>query len=114
MNFQLPTILKSTAKDIFSDAFPLIQKYAPTIGAALGGGPGFAIGALLPILGNAFNAHPGDIKTLVSNIVNDPDAQAKLEQIEHEHSGWVCAMTDSVDRLTSAEVNIKLSWADPK
>ncbi len=97
-------------KDLLGDAFPLIKKFAPTIGSIIGGPVGFASGYILPILANAFNAHPTDFKELIANIVNDPASQSKLENLESEHCDWLCKTLDSVGNLAEAEINIKLKW----
>jgi hypothetical protein len=107
-------ISKTSAKELLSDAFPIIEKFAPGIAGAIGGPIGFAAGYIIPVLARAFGSPSTDLKQLVANILNDPHAADKLGEIEHEHSDWLCSITDSVDRLTSAEVNIKLSWAEPK
>lgn len=98
-------------KEMFKEVLPLISKYSPTISAAIGGPYGFAIGYLIPILAKTFNCDPQNIAGLVKNIINDPDAQSKLESIEHDHCDWLCSIMDNVDRLSNAEINIKLSWS---
>ncbi len=111
MNF---SIMKSSGKELFSDALPIIEKFAPSLGGVIGGPAGFAIGYIIPILAHAFGAHPNDIKQIIANIISDPDAASKLQAIEHEHADWLCAAVDSAGRLIGAEINVKLSWADPK
>lgn len=101
-------------KELFSDALPLIQKFAPTIGAAIGGPMGLATGYVIPILANAFGSKPNDFKDLVKNILNDSHAQEKLESIEHEHGDWVCTLMDSVNNLSSMKINIELTWQSDK
>ena len=97
-------------KELFGDALPIIEKFAPSIGGAIGGPVGVAAGYVVPILANAFGAHPSNIKELVGNILADSGAQSKLEAIEHEHGDWVCTLMDSVGNLTSAKINIELTW----
>ena len=99
--------------ELFSDVLPLIQKVAPTIGAAIGGPIGLAAGYVIPVLANAFDAHPTNVKQLVSNILADPNAQSKLQDIESEHANWLSSLMDSVNNLSHAEVNIKLDWQSP-
>lgn len=97
-------------KELLGEAFPIIAKFAPTIAGALGGQMGFAAGYIIPILANAFDAHPTDLKSLISNIVNDPNTQTKLQNIEDEHCDWLCTTLDSIGNLSEAEINIKLKW----
>ncbi len=101
-------------KELLGDAFPIIAKFAPSIGAAIGGPMGFAAGYLLPVLANTFNAHPTNMQELVTNILNDPNTQGKLESIEHEHGDWLCTTLDSIGNLAEAEINIKLKWQTDK
>jgi hypothetical protein len=97
-------------KELFSDALPIISKFAPSIGAAIGGPVGLASGYAIPILASAFGAHPTDVRGLVQKIVNDSEAQSKLEGLEHEHGDWICALVDSVGNLSKAEIHINLEW----
>lgn len=97
-------------KELFADALPIITKFAPSIGAAIGGPVGAATGFVVPLLATAFGVHPSDIGGLTQKILDDPDSQGKLEQIEEEHGDWVCRLMDSVNNLSHAEVNIKLDW----
>jgi len=99
---------------IFNDALPIISKFAPSIGTALGGPIGFATGYILPILAKAFNANPQNLSELVNNIISDPDSQTKLESIEHEHGDWLCTTLDSIGNLAEAEISVKLKWQTEK
>lgn len=102
--------MKLNMKELFDDALPIIQKFSPTIGAAIGGPFGLAAGYVVPVLASAFGTHPSNIKDLVGKILTDSDAQGKLEAIEHEHGDWVCTLMDSVGNLTSAKINVELTW----
>lgn len=97
-------------KDVFRDAIPLVEKFAPTIGAAIGGPIGAAAGAVIPILANVFDGHPNDIPGLVQRILTDSDASNKLQSLENEHHDWLCSMMDTVQSLVKAEISIKLEW----
>jgi len=97
-------------KELFNDALPIIKNFAPTIGAAIGGPAGAAAGYAIPILANSFGANPGDIKQIVSNILQDPNAEEKLDKAEHEHKDIICALIDSMHGLSRAEINLKLEW----
>lgn len=95
---------------IFQEALPIIQKFAPSIGEIIGGPIGLSVGYIIPILASAFNVHPANLKQLVSTIVQDPDAESKLQHIEKEHGDWLCTILNSVSALSKAEVNVKLEW----
>lgn len=97
-------------KDLFHDALPIITKFAPTIGAAIGGPVGVAAGYVVPVLANAFGAKSTDIKDLVNKILADPGSEGKLEAIEQEHGDWVGALMNNVTHLTSAKINVELTW----
>lgn len=98
-------------KGIFKDALPIIATVAPTVAKAIGGPIGIAAGYIIPILANAFGAHPSDMSTIVSNLLSDPEANAKLQTIEDEHGDWLDGLMESVNNLQHAEINIKLDWA---
>jgi hypothetical protein len=98
-------------KELFSDALPLIKNFAPTIGLAIGGPYGVASGYAVSLLANLFSADPSDIKQLVSNIVQDPEATEKLQKLEMSHADWLSGLMKNVNKLAKAEVNIKLEWA---
>ncbi len=97
-------------KDLLKDALPFISSFAPSIAGAIGGPVGLAAGYVLPVLADAFNIHPSNIAGLATKIVNDPDAQKKLEQIENDYGDIVNSLTNSFNHLASAEINIKLNW----
>ncbi len=105
-------ILAGTAKELLNDAFPIIEKCAPSIAGAIGGVPGFALGFILPALSKAFNAPSGDIPQLVTNILNDPDNKAKLAKIQDEH-GWIATLSTEMNRLAGAEITVRLNWITP-
>ena len=97
-------------KDKFRDALPLLEKFAPTIAGTIGGPYGMAAGYIIPILAAAFGAHPTDINGIITQILQDPQAQGKLEELEHEHGDWLCTLTESVSNLIKAEIHISLEW----
>jgi hypothetical protein len=98
-------------REIFDASLPIINKFAPSIGGAIGGPYGFAAGYILPLLATAFGSHPSDVKDLVQKILNDPNAQGKLESLEHEHGDWICGLLDSAEKLQEAEISVKLRWS---
>jgi hypothetical protein len=99
-------------KEMFDSALPIITKFSPSIGAAIGGPYGFAAGYILPILASSFGSHPSNIQDLVSRIISDPQADVKLASLEHEHGDWLCGIFDSASKLQEAEINVKLKWAN--
>lgn len=103
----LPAI---TLKSVFKDALPIIDKYAPTIGSVIGGVPGLALGLVVPILAKAFGSDAHNLSDIVANIVKDEAAPIKLQALEAEHCDWICSLTQSVNKLQSAEISIKLDW----
>jgi hypothetical protein len=58
----------------------IVAHFAPVLGTALAGPAGGMVGALIS---NAFNSTQQ--QELVSQIKSDPDAEAKLKQIEADH-----------------------------
>lgn len=100
----------TSIKDIFKDAMPVIKDAAPILGGLIGGPTGLVLGNLVPLLATAFGTHPANLGDLVTAIMNDPHAPAKLKSVEDMHSDWLSTMLDSVSGLTEAEINIKLKW----
>lgn len=97
-------------KKEFDLVMPWLKVAAPTIGSAIGGPFGAAVGYIIPVLANAFGAHPTDIKDLVQKMLENPDRDKIIQQVEHEHGDWICTLMDSTSNLTKAEVTIKLEW----
>lgn len=99
--------------EIFTEAMPIIEKFAPSLGAAIGGPFGHAAGSIIPWLAKAFESDPTDLKQLVANILKDPDAETKLNKIETLHGPWLKHLIDKANNLSKAEINIKLEWQNP-
>lgn len=97
-------------KSIFKEAIPTLEKFSPTIAAAIGGPPGLAISFVIPMLAKAFGADSHNLNDIVKAIVKDVDAPIKLEALEHQNHDWLCAIMDSVNNLVAAEINIRLDW----
>lgn len=98
-------------KELFNDALPLIKNFAPTIGLAIGSPFGVASGYAVSLLANLFDSSPADVKQLVSNIMDDPNANQKLEDLEKRHGVWIAGLMKSVNKLSKAEINVKLEWS---
>jgi hypothetical protein len=103
-------------KELLSDALPIIERFAPTIATVIGGPFGFLSGSIIPILTSAFGVKTGDLKSLASNILNDPDAQNKLATLENNHGDLLSSILNSpsINNLANAEINIKLAWQQNK
>lgn len=106
--------MKINAKEILKDALPIINQYAPTIGAAIGGPVGFAAGYVLPLLSAAFSQNPYDIKGIARQVLSDTDSKTKLEALEAEHADWIGSLEDSFSNLAKAEIHINLEWQPQK
>lgn len=100
--------------ELFSEALPIISKFAPTIGAAIGGPFGAAAGYVIPILANSFGVHPTQIKDLVNEIVTNTDSQVKLQTLECEHADWLNQIISNTNNLTNAKIHIELAWQQDK
>lgn len=97
-------------KDLFKDAWPIIETAAPSLARVFGGAPVMAINFLLPLIYKAFNVEAGNLPQLINSILNNTDASVKLESIEHEHGDWMCSMLDSIGQLESLEFSVKINW----
>ena len=97
---------------IFREILPVLQKFAPTLAAIVGGPAGIATGFVIPLLANAFKLDfkPGSLSGLVSSILSASDAPEKLNAIEKEHAPWLSAMMDETGKLAKAEISVKLEW----
>lgn len=95
---------------IFKEALPTIEKYAPTLGSFFGGAPGIALSIVVPLLAKAFNTEAMNFSDLISRIMKDEAAPLKLQSLEDEHYDWLCSLLNSVNKLKSAEIVIKLDW----
>jgi hypothetical protein len=95
---------------LFENALPLLNQFAPTIGATLAGPPGFAAGYIIPLLAHAFSALPKNAKEISDAILADKDAASKLRDLEFNHAGILSALGDSISSLSKAEINVKLEW----
>lgn len=100
----------NSLKTIFKDALPTLEKFSPSIAAALGGVPGFALSVVVPILAKTFGVDSHNLNDLASAILKDEHASVKLQGLENQHHDWLCAVTDSVSNLASAELHLKLDW----
>jgi hypothetical protein len=96
--------------EVFNDVMPIIRKASPLLAGLIGGPAGVVLSHIIPILADAFEAHPDNLKELVDNILKDPDAQKKLCKIEGAHKDKFAALADNANNLSEAEINIKLKF----
>lgn len=97
-------------KEILGDAFPLIEKLAPAFASALTSPMGGAITlTAINLLSNAFGLNPKEVKKLGETIVNDPDSDSILENLEETFSALI-RQNWNLKMPTKAEITIKLEW----
>jgi len=98
-------------KEILADAWPIIEAASPIVATALGGPLGGTASIVFKLLGNAFNCPTHDIPTLVKNIIEDPEAHAKLLTVQSGIPDAYKQMLKDILRLPDeAEINIKMKW----
>lgn len=98
-------------KEMLADAWPIIEKVAPALAQAIGG----------PVLGSAVTAfgwlakkfEANELSALVDRIVNDPDSESKLQQIDLDFSDEMTkAAVRSVGKLASLKANVEIAWRE--
>ena len=97
-------------REIFADSLPIIEKFAPTIGAAIGGPVGMASGYIIPFLASAFKVDPTNLGALSTAIATNSDPQSVLSELENLHGSWLKSIATNMPNLASAEINLKLQW----
>ena len=98
-------------KEILGDAFPIIKEFAPAIASAIGSPiSGIATMFGINLLGNAFGISPAEVSKLGAAIVENPEAQTKLQQIQDSFSEWFTNHAEQFKMPSSVEVNIKMNW----
>jgi len=101
-------------KDILGDAFQTIEKFAPTIGHALGSPmAGAAAGYLINLVANAFGINPANIRDLAPAILQDSHAGDKLADLEYTFSDWIknASRNFQLKLPKTADIHIKIEWA---
>ncbi len=96
-------------KDIFKDALPILEEVAPMIARLIGGYPAIAAEYLLPALTKVVGSH-GDVGQLAKDIVSKDFAQQCIKDFEHEHSDVLHSLLENINKLSSAEINLKLNF----
>ena len=104
------TSFEMPLKSVFKEVLPTLEKFSPSIAAAIGGPVGFAMSFIIPLLAKSFGTETHDVSSLVKAILKDPESPVKLQSLEHQHHDWICGMLDSINNLQSAEISIKLEW----
>ena len=99
------------AKDLLIDALPIIKQFAPTIGAAIGGPIGMAAGYVIPVLANAFEGNPDNLKDLSQKIISHPQCKDILCTLENNHNTFLSQINNAINELAKAEITVKLEWA---
>ena len=100
-------------KELISELYPLIEKTAPAIARALGLGKLSTVAPwALYFLSKAFGIRMTDVKELPTAIINDPESDHKLKQLENSFSDWV---EDNKEvfadfKISNLEVNVKVNF----
>jgi hypothetical protein len=97
-------------KDVFREVLPLIQRVAPSVAAAIGGPIGMAADYIFPVLADAFGVSTSEPKAVVDAILSHDGSENTLAKVEADHCDVLCGLMNSVNQLSQAEINIKLSW----
>jgi hypothetical protein len=98
-------------KEVLSDVYPIIEKYAPTLATALGSplsGMAAVFGA--NIIANAFGVNVNDVKRLPEIIGSDLDAKEKLCSLEETFSSFFQNASNNFKMPNHLEVTVKASW----
>ena len=83
-----------------NDLIPMVSKFAPAIGTALGGPlGGMAVSALAKQFGVA-----DEVEAVTKAIKADPEAEAKIKQLEHDKFKAILADKDSARKREMAVV----------
>lgn len=93
-------------KKLMHNALPIIERFSPIIGSAIGGIPGFALGHLIPLLAKTFGADPNDPNDVANAILSDSNAGEKLKALEAEHCDSLCQIMKNLHDTKSAELSI--------
>lgn len=84
----------SNAKEILKDALPLIEKFAPSIAAIIGGPTAEAVANfIIHMFLQNFNVNSSNVGDLSTAIINHPQVEEKLATIENEHADFLNTMT---------------------
>lgn len=90
------------------DAFPLIEKFAPSVGAILRHHSSIAGNILLPMVARAFGADSALPAGLNSLIANHPQAEAILRSFEADYAPFLTGLLRPM-----RSVKIEVEWCEP-
>lgn len=83
-----------------------VTKFAPALGAALGGPAGAAVGGLVGIVGRAFGLGENPTPDQVTQaLAVSPDAAVKLAQIEADHKDKILAALVAMRQADTADLS---------
>lgn len=98
-------------KDLLGIAFPIIEKFAPTLASAIGSPvSGMAASWGISILAKAFGIDEKNIAMLPQAIANDDTSHLTLQKIEEDFGKWYKNNNGFFVMPSSMEVNIKMVW----
>lgn len=98
-------------KELLTDAWPIIEKTAPIVAAALGGPYAGTATLVFNLLSKTFGGTAQDIPSLVKNIMDDPESHAKLLSVQSSLPDEYSTYIKTLLKLPSeAEIIIKLKW----
>ena len=99
-------------KNLLKEAWPIIEKSAPAIASSLSIPYVGTAMAAINVLTKAFGIDNFDLPALSKAIVDDPDCEGKLCELENNY-GEVLKNILSNHFPSEAEINIKLKWPQP-
>lgn len=95
-------------KEILGNAWPIIEKVAPTIASFLGS-PLINISTtfIVSAISKAFGLDPNDVHKLGEAILNDPLAQDKLGTLEETYKS---ALTKNFNLRFPNDIKVEMHW----
>lgn len=93
-------------EDVFRDALPIINRFAPSIAYTLGNGVGAGINFVISLLSNAYSVNPANLPELASKISSNPESEHILKELEQKNT------IHNNSHLASVEMNLKLQFDD--
>jgi hypothetical protein len=101
-------------KQILQDILPLIEKAAPAVAKALGlNALGSAAPWALYLISKAFGLNLNEVEKLPQAIIEDPESEKKLQQIEDSFADWFMDNTRLLTKnikVSDLEIHFKLSF----
>lgn len=98
-------------KDLLGEAFPVIEKFAPTIATVLGSPlAGTATYVAMNALRSAFNLKDAAPSQIVSEISSNSQSESILKNMENNFAEMFKNSGILVKMPSSIEINLKMSW----